>query len=107
MLQSAQEPDDLIFSSLPKACGLSPISTEKDSDALTAKKFRGQLVQCLHDIQTAYDTLLSESKKCLHEAFGVRQKESRLREDLRVRASYLVGQCIEPVLKELYHSSGQ
>ncbi|MGB3787980.1 MAG: hypothetical protein WA949_08215 [Phormidesmis sp.] len=99
VLQSAQEPDDLIFSSLPKACGLSPISTEKDSDALTAKKFRGQLVQCLHDIQTAYDTLLSESKKCLHEAFGVRQKESRLREDLRVRASYLVGQCIEPVLK--------
>ncbi len=26
VLQSAQEPDDLIFSSLPKACGLSPIS---------------------------------------------------------------------------------
>ena len=99
VLQSAQEPDDLIFSSLPEACGLPPISIEKDSDALVAKRFREQLVQCLHDIQTAYDTLLSESKKRLHEAFGVRQKEARLREDLRVRASYLVGHCIEPILK--------
>jgi hypothetical protein len=35
----------------------------------------------------------------LYEAFGVRSQAANLREDLRVRASYLVGQCIDPILK--------
>jgi len=44
--------------------------------------------------------LLTECQKHLYEAFGVRSQEANLREDLRVRASYLVGQCIEPILKQ-------
>jgi hypothetical protein len=98
-LQSAQEPDALLFVSLPEACGLSPIEIAATDESITAKQFCKKLVQCLHEIQTAYDTLLSELQKQFHEAFGVRQKEASLREDLRTRASYLTGQCIEPTLK--------
>ncbi len=98
-LQSAQEPDALLFISLPKACGLLPIEVAAANESITAKQFRKELVQCLHEIQTAYDTLLSELQKRFHEAFGVRQKEASLREDLRTRASYLMGQCIESTLK--------
>ena len=97
VLQKAQEPDELLFVSLPQACGFEPI-TSAEGDVNTAKAFRKQLVQCLHEIQTAYDALLSFCQTRLYEAFGVR-KEANLREDLQVQATPLVGKCIEPVLK--------
>lgn len=96
-LQKAQEPDELLFVALPTACGFGPmLATNEDSGK--AKAFRKQLVQCLHEIQTAYETLLSFCKTRLYEAFGVR-KEANLREDLQVQATPLIGRCIEPVLK--------
>lgn len=98
-LQTAQEPDELLFSSLPKACGLEPIAAESLPSKATAEQFRETLVQCIHEIQTAYETLLRDCQVHLHEAFAVRSKQDNLREDLRVRASYLVGNCIEPRLK--------
>ncbi|MEP0915378.1 hypothetical protein NC981_00985 [Leptolyngbya sp. DQ-M1] len=98
-LQTAQEPDELLFSSLPKACGFEPIAAESLPSKATAEQFRDMLVQCIHEIQTAYETLLRECQAHLHEAFTVRSKQDNLREDLRVRASYLVGSCIEPRLK--------
>jgi len=100
MLQQAQEPDELLFTSLPQACGLPPIDTgEADDDGTTAKILRKKLVQALQEIQTAYDRLLSESKSRLHDAFGVRSDETNLRKDLGVRAGYLVGQCVERTLR--------
>jgi hypothetical protein len=98
-LQTAQEPDDLLFVSLPEACGFNPMTTGREENEQEAKAFRKKLVQCIHEIQTAYDNLLADCQKHLYEAFGVRSKEANLREDLRVRASYLVGQCIDPVLR--------
>lgn len=97
VLQKAQEPDELLFVSLPEACGFQAMTTV-EGDVTTAKAFRKKLVQCLYEIQTAYDVLLSCCKTRLYEAFGVRQ-EVNLREDLQVQASPLVGKCIEPVLK--------
>ena len=97
-LQKAQEPDELLFTSLPKACGLAPIDAGAEASEAAAKNFRKQLVKVLREVQTAYDVLLRDCKKYLHEAFAVRSKEANLREDLRVRASYLQGQCIEPTL---------
>ena len=99
VLQTAQEPDELLFTSLPQACGLAPINASAEASESAAKAFRKQLVKVLHEIQTAYDVLLRDCKQYLHEAFAVRSKEVNLREDLRVRANYLLGQCIEPVLK--------
>jgi hypothetical protein len=98
-LQTAQEPDELLFISLPEACGFNPMTTVEAENEQAAKAFRKKLVQCIHEIQNAYDNLLSDCQKHLHEAFGVHSKEAKLREDLRVRASYLVGQCIDPILK--------
>jgi len=98
-LQQAQEPDELLFTSLPLACGLPPIGTGDAEDGTTAKTLRKKLVQALHEIQTAYDRLLSECKSRLHDAFGVSSSEAKLRENLRVRAGDLVGQCVERTLK--------
>lgn len=98
-LQTAQEPDELLFISLPEACGLNPMISGEEENEQAAKAFRKKLVQCIHEIQTAYDNLLSDCQKHLYEVFGVHSKKANLREDLRVRASYLVGQCIDPILK--------
>lgn len=99
-LQEAQEPDDLLFNSLPKACGFSPITftDELDQDLATAKVYRQKLVQALHEIQTAYDRLLSEFRQRLHEGFGVRD-EDKVRDDLATRARVLIGRCVESSLK--------
>ena len=97
VLQQAQEPDELLFVSLPQACGFEPI-TATEGDGAVAKAFRKHFVQALHDIQTAYETLLSDCKVRLYEAFGVRQAVN-LREDLQVQAIPMVGRCIEPMLK--------
>jgi len=88
-LLQAQEPDELLFTSLPQACGLSPIVAAEADDGTTARTFRKQLVQALHEIQSAYDCLLSECQSLLYDAFAVRSSETKLREDLRIRASRL------------------
>ncbi len=99
VLQQAQEPDELLFSSLPQACGLEPIQAGRCDDVAAAQALRSRLVDCLRELQLAYERLLDDCQTKLHAAFSVRQAQGKLREDLRVRSSYLVGQCLEPALK--------
>lgn len=98
-LQQAQEPDELLFVSLPEACGLPPISHTQSNNAQVAKELRQQLVRSLHEIQGAYDALLGKCQLLLHSVFSIRQDETKLREDLRVRACRLLDRCIEPTLR--------
>ena len=98
-LQTAQEPDVLLFQTLPMACGLAAIAPNQEDDGTTAKQFKGKLVQILQEVQTAYDRLLTDCQSLLHDAFAVRRGDEKLREDLRVRASYLTGNCSERLLK--------
>jgi len=98
-LQKAQEPDVLLFQSLPVACGLAEIVAGQADDGTTAKQFKSKLVQVLHEVQTTYDRLLADCQNLLHEAFGVRRSSEKLREDLQVRASYLVESCLERTLR--------
>ncbi|MEM9539117.1 MAG: hypothetical protein AAGA60_06350 [Cyanobacteria bacterium P01_E01_bin.42] len=102
VLQVAREPDELLFVALPNACGLSAMRSKEESeeDIAAAKLYRKKLIQCLHEIQTAYDRLLSNCHKRFYEAFGIRRKEEKLRDDLASRGSVLVGRCIEPLLKQ-------
>ncbi|WP_066379592.1 MULTISPECIES: hypothetical protein [unclassified Anabaena] len=104
-LQTTVEPDELLFKALPAACNLPPIGTEGGDDGVTAKILRTKLVHALREIHTAYDNLLSNCLQLIYEAFGVRNQETKLREDLRVRANYLAGKCIEPLLKRFIRAA--
>jgi hypothetical protein len=97
-LLDAHEPDKLLFELLPEACGLTPITEEGAQDANLPKEFRARLSAALRELREAYDNLLLQSRDYLHEAFGVAQQAERLRENLRVRASFLQGRSIEPIL---------
>ncbi|PSB31333.1 hypothetical protein [Chlorogloea sp. CCALA 695] len=104
-LQQAQEPDELLFTALPIACGLLPIQASEETCSTTTQTLRKKLISALHEIQTAYERLLSECQSLLYNAFAVRTGEQKLREDLRVRASYLSGQCLERRLKSFVQAA--
>ncbi|MBN3927219.1 hypothetical protein [Nostoc sp. NMS4] len=104
-LKTTIEPDELLFKALPEACNLPSIGTEAGDDGITAKILRTKLVHALREIHTAYDRLLSDCQKLIYEGFGVRSQETKLREDLRVRANYLAGKCIEPLLKRFIRAA--
>ncbi len=98
-LQNTIEPDELLFKGLPSACGLPSIGTGEGDDGITAKQLKNKLIQALREINQAYEKLLSECQSLLYSAFGVRSEASKLREDLRVRGSYLRDKCVEPILR--------
>jgi hypothetical protein len=100
-LQETVEPDELLFTHLPLACNLSPIGTEDSDEGTIAKTLRTRLVMALREIHTAYEKLLTDCQSLLYDSFGVRSNEAQLRKDLRLRAKYLAGQCVERNLRSL------
>ena len=112
-LQQTQEPDKLLFFTLPQACGLEPIQIEpldahqsdRETDTTTARIFREQLVQVLREINSAYDTLLTECETLLYGAFGLRSDRHQIRLDLQFRAKYLLGNCLEASLNRFVRAA--
>jgi len=101
-LITASEPDKLIFDTLPKAVGLRPFSDPTAASGIErVREFRRVLFQALRELESYYDRLLERCRTLIHEAFGVRSDPARLREDLRVRSQYLLGRCVDPMLKRL------
>jgi hypothetical protein len=97
-LLQAQEPDTLLFTALPQACGLPAIVVGSAEDGTMARIFRETLVQLLREIHTAYETLLKDAELLLYTAFGLRSHRDQLRQDLQFRAQYLLGNCAESSL---------
>lgn len=97
-LLTSKEPDDLVFRALPEACGFAPFKPGEKKASKRRKQFLSDLTNVIRELRTHYDDLLSRCESLIHEGFGVRSGLENLREDLRVRAQYLVGSVIEPQL---------
>ncbi|NJM00555.1 MAG: hypothetical protein HC924_18070 [Synechococcaceae cyanobacterium SM2_3_2] len=103
-LMRAQEPDELVFVGLPQAVG---VDLDDAQDPGVAREFatsrrwreRERLVLALQEIQLCYERLLEECRGLLFSALGIGSEIGQLREDLRVRARYLVGRVLEPGLR--------
>jgi hypothetical protein len=102
-LLGATEPDRLLFESLPTALGQPPfldtLTGEKGRERL--QTFRTYLFRAIRELQGYYDQLLDHCRSLIHEAFGVQSDPGKLREDMRVRSKYLVGRCVDPMLRRL------
>lgn len=98
VLLEAPEPDKLLFKLLPEACELKAVAVAGTQDANLPREFSTRLSAALRELREVYDNLLLQTRDYLHEAFGVTQQTERLRENLRVRASFLQGRSIEPIL---------
>lgn len=97
-LLAAHEPDKLLFELLPAACSLESISDRGIQDQNLPRELRVRLTAALKELREVHEQLLAQCRTLIHEAFGVQQDASRLREDLRSRASYMQGRSLEPVL---------
>jgi hypothetical protein len=100
-LLKAQEPDELLFVSLPQACGLEPIPADQKNNDAIAQQFKQTLVKILQEIQSAYEVLLSDCQHLLHEAFDIPTQPATLREILRSRARLLEGHVVERLLNRV------
>lgn len=98
-LLTASEPDRLVFESLPKACGHPPFLPNDRALRSDYQTFRQRLQSALRELDTHYESLLDQCRSRLHVEFGIKSGPDALREDLRIRAQYVVNQCIEPRLK--------
>lgn len=95
----AKEPDTMLFVSLPQAVGFNFLDGSASSDSALAKKFTIKLRNSLQELGQYYDDVLGHCKKLLFEVFSIGSESQNLREHLKVRADYLRGQVIEPVMK--------
>lgn len=99
-LLDAREPDELLFTALPEACGIQPFSSRpasKDEDV--ASTYVQRLRTALGELAAAYEQLLSDVGDLLHAGFEVEGPRSALREDLRTRSRRLLKQVIEPKMR--------
>lgn len=96
-LLNTREPDQLIFESLPTALGLERLEASSHPDDRVRDTFKTRLFAALRELQQHYEGVLDRCRAQLQTAFRVDSAE--LREDLRVRASYLSGKVIDPTLR--------
>jgi len=95
----AREPDDLLFSALPLACGLPRITGDADEDRRLVKRFRKELVKALSSLQAAYGDLLGHCEKLIKQSFAIKMDAAEFRQNLRYRAMNLSSQVIEQRMK--------
>lgn len=99
-LLGAREPDELLFTVLPEACGIEPFSTRPTSeDGEVATLYVHRLRAALTELGAAYEQLLSDAGDLLHAGFAVEGPRPALREDLRTRSRRLLKQVIEPKMR--------
>lgn len=98
-LFEAKEPDELLFTALPQACGLPPIVAGDDQDRSLVKRFREKLVLALSSLQAAYDDMLGHCETLIKNSFAIRIDTAEFRENLRYRAMNLSSQVIESRMK--------
>lgn len=98
-LRDAREPDELLFTILPLACGLNSIGISNEQDDIAIQRLKKILVQAIQELQSAYDSLVDKCKHLVYNTFAVGSDITKIREDLRVRAQYLKKHCIERQMK--------
>lgn len=95
-LLDARDPVRLVFTMLPEACGLPPIGKEglKDPEELASR-----LRRALHEIRTAYPSLVHRLEVAIFAAFDVEASNPSARQALHGRAAQLAAVLSEPTLK--------
>ena len=104
-LTTTKQPDELLFESLPVACGMSPFSAWEKDDVARAQEFAKALSAAVEEIRDAYPSLLRRISASLLEGFGTRGGDLAIREDLRARSRQLMEQVIEPRLRSFLFSA--
>ena len=85
-LIEAKDPDDILFRSLPQACGYPFIDSNASSDSKLIASFKKKLIKVLQELQLSYDQVLSHGQELLSNAFSTQRNLQGLREYMRAVA---------------------
>lgn len=94
-LSRARDPHSLLFSDLPKACGIDSIAEKSGSNRAAVKAFVDRLRSALHDLEQADLTLLEDLTENLRETFRAKGPVEKIRQQLAIRARRVL-----PILSE-------
>jgi hypothetical protein len=102
VLVSTGDPVVLLFQDLPKACGLSPIATEVQDEAVQlawSQQYVEALKTAIDDLRSAYPSLLQFLKKRLQKEFELPGSFEHFRASVAPRAKDVAAYVTEPRLK--------
>jgi hypothetical protein len=97
-LFASRDPDVLLFTDLPAACGLDPFEG-RSTNKTAVSKFFDMLRDSLSELQRRYDDLLSHLQQLLFQAFGVSGIDGR--KHIAQRATGIGAYAVEPKMKAL------
>lgn len=95
----AREADQLLFTDLPRACGLEPMDPDAHLTDENLRTFVSELRRSLGELQRHYDIILGDLGQSMGSAFGMEGDNSLIRERLTFRAEALRDWVAEPALK--------
>jgi hypothetical protein len=98
-IKEAREPDQLLFTDLPKTCQAEPFSASGSSDPGQVDAFFGSLRSALAELQQAYPKLQSAVEQMVLKAFNLSGPLAQAREELAHRARLVSDLAVEPKLK--------
>jgi hypothetical protein len=96
VLLEAREPVRLVFTLLPEACGLPPITINRKSKP---DEFAARLSSSMHEIRTVYPNLLHRLAKSIYAAFDVLAVGADGRAVIASRAAQLAAAVTDPSIK--------
>jgi len=99
VLQQARQPDRLLFTDLPGACGSRPFGLRGKPKTEQMETYFGTLRSALSELQQAYPKLQAEIARLLADAFGLNGPAPEHRLELTHRAKLVSDLTVEAKLK--------
>ncbi len=99
LILESNDPEHLLFFSLPQACGEEPFPAGKKPKPQQIESYRDKLVTCLRELSGLYPNLRTACLEELSKCFRI--SPASLRQALKPRAAALVDQCTDRELQKL------
>jgi hypothetical protein len=99
VVKDARQPDRLLFTDLPVACGFAPFAATGTVDTTQAEAYFSELRVAFGELQRAYPQLIDEVERLIVTAFGQEGKLAAARTHIDHAARYVLEIAVDPKLR--------
>lgn len=98
-MKEARQPDLLLFTDLPTACGFAAFQSRGKVDSVQVEAYFTELRSAFAELQRAYPHLMAEIERLILGAFGQEGPLSKARKEIEHAARYVLNLAVDPKLK--------
>lgn len=98
-VKEARQPDRLLFTDLPAACGFPPFEATGKADQKQVESYFTQLRAAFVELQRTYPHLLADLERLLLNAFGERPPLGKARKEIEHHARLVLNVAVDAKLK--------